>query len=385
MGKRRVCIVTGSRADYGLLSVVMEEIRKEPSLTLQVIATGMHLCPAFGLTYKAIEADGFALDAKVDTQLLRDTPVDVTRSLGLGVMGMADALEDLRPDLLLLLGDRYEILAAAEAALIAKIPIAHISGGDTTEGAYDEAIRHSITKMAHIHLVTNEAAARRVRQLGEDPDHVHNVGSPGIDVIRRVKLLGRLDLQQQLGFSFRKRNILVTFHPATLDTQPAGMQFRELLTALDLLGSETGMIFTLPNADPESSTIIGMLKDYVAARPHTVWFASLGQVKYLSAIAEVDAVVGNSSSGILEVPSFKKPTVNIGDRQQGRPQASSVINCRPVAADILCAINAAFGKDCSSAVNPYGSGDSARKIVSILKMIPDYRVLLSKRFFEVGP
>jgi UDP-hydrolysing UDP-N-acetyl-D-glucosamine 2-epimerase len=383
--KRKICVVTGSRAEYGLLSVVMEEIRKEPSFMLQVIATGMHLAPEFGLTYKVIEADGFTIDAKVDMQLTSDTPAGVTRSIGLGVIGFADVLESLKPDLLVLLGDRYEMLAAAQAALIARIPVAHIAGGDTTEGAYDEAIRHSITKMAHIHFVTNEAAARRVRQMGEDPDRIFAVGSPGIDVIRKVKLLGRQELEQQLGFQFRKRNILVTFHPATLDEQPAAAQFRQLLTALDGLDSDTGIIFTLPNADTDGRVIIGMIKDFVASRSHTILFASLGQIRYLSAIAQMDAVVGNSSSGLYEVPSFKKSTVNIGDRQKGRPQAASVINCSPIAADILRAINEAFGKDCSSAKNPYGSGDSAGKIVSVLKAIPDYRALLKKHFFEIGP
>ncbi len=383
MAARKVCVVTGSRAEYGLLSVVMEEIRKEPSLSLQVIATGMHLAPEFGLTYKAIEVDGFPIDAKVDMQLTSDTPAGVTRSLGLGVMGFADALDRLRPDLLLVLGDRYEILAAAQAALIARIPVAHIAGGDTTEGAFDEAIRHSITKMSHLHFVTNEAAARRVRQLGEDPAHIHTVGSPGIDVIRKIKLLDRATLERELGFTFQKKNLLVTFHPVTLDAQPAGVQFRELLAALDRMGDNVGMVFTLPNADPEGSVIIAMIEEYTAARPRARAFASLGQVRYLSTVAQVDAVVGNSSSGLYEVPSFKKPAVNIGDRQKGRPQASSVINCQPEAVDILRAINEAFGKDCSSAVNPYGNGDSAGRIVAALKAVPDYRSLLKKHFFEM--
>lgn len=385
MGKRKLCVVTGSRAEYGLLSVVMEEIRKEPSFTLQVVATGTHLSHEFGLTYRAIEADGFTIDAKVDMQLNSDTAAGITRSLGLGVMGFADVLEGLQPDLVILLGDRYEILAAAQAALIAKIPVAHIAGGDTTEGAYDESIRHSVTKMSHLHFVTNEAAARRVRQMGENPAQVYTVGSPGIDVITRAALLGRKDLEQQLGFQFRKRNVLVTFHPATLDAQPAAAQFRELLTALDGLGNDTGAIFTLPNADSDGRAIIGMIGEHVASRPNTISFASLGQVLYLSTVAQVDAVVGNSSSGLYEVPSFRKPTVNIGDRQKGRPQASSVINCRPVAPDILRAINEAFGKDCSSAVNPYGNGDSAGRIVSALKAVTDYRALLKKHFFETGP
>ena len=383
MATRKICVVTGSRSEYGLLSVVLEEIKKEPSFTLQIIATGMHLSPKFGLTYMAIEADGFTIDAKVDMQLADDTAAGVTRSLGLGVIGFADALDRLRPDLLLLLGDRYEILAAAQAGLIARIPIAHIAGGDTTEGAFDEAIRHSITKMAHLHFVTNEAAARRVRQLGENPEHIFPVGSPGIDVIKRAKLLSREELEAQMNFKFRRRNILVTFHPATLDTQPAGTQFQELLNALDGLDSETGIVFTLPNADTDGRVIIKMIEDYVSSRPQAKAYPSLGQVRYLSAIAQVNVVAGNSSSGLYEVPSFNKPTVNIGDRQQGRIQASSVINCRPEASDILRAIKEAFGKDCSAAVNPYGNGESAAKIVTFLKAVPDYRRLLKKHFYEM--
>ena len=383
MPERSVCFVTGSRAEYGLLSPVMDAVRREPSFRLQVIATGMHLAPQFGLTWREIEADGFPIDAKVDLELSGDTAAAVTRSLGRGVMGFADELERLRPDLIVLLGDRYEILAAAQAALIARVPVAHMAGGDTTEGAFDEAIRHSITKMAHLHFVTNDAAARRVRQLGENPANIHAVGSPGIDVIRNMKLLDRSALERELGFAFRKRNLLVTFHPATLDEQPAGEQFRELLAALDRLGDDVGVIFTLPNADPDGTAIIDLIGRYTAARPQAKAFASLGQLRYLSAIAQVDAVVGNSSSGLYEVPSFRKPTVNIGDRQQGRLQASSVINCRPEARDIGEALRAAFTKDCSAAVNPYGNGDSAQRIVAALKATPDYPKLLKKRFFDL--
>jgi UDP-N-acetylglucosamine 2-epimerase (non-hydrolysing)/GDP/UDP-N,N'-diacetylbacillosamine 2-epimerase (hydrolysing) len=384
MAAHKVCVVTGSRAEYGLLSVVMAEIRKEPSLSLQVIATGMHLAPEFGLTYKAIEADGFPIDAKLDMQLTSDTSVGVTRSLGLGVMGFADALDRLRPDLLLVLGDRYEILAAVQAALIARIPVAHIAGGDTTEGAFDEAIRHSITKMSHLHFVTNETAARRVRQLGENPEHIYMVGSPGIDVIKKVKFLSREELEKQLDFKFRQKNILVTFHPVTLDARPSGTQFQELLAALDRLDGETGIIFTLPNADTDGRAIMDMIKAYVASRPHTRAFASLGQVRYLSCIAQMDAVVGNSSSGLYEVPSFRKPTVNIGDRQKGRLLASSVINCLPEADDIVNAINSAFTLDCSSTENPYGDGNASPKILEKLKQIKDPQKLLKKHFFDVS-
>ena len=383
MIRRKICVVTGSRAEYGLLSVVMRAIKDEPAFTLQVVATGMHLAQQFGLTWKEIEADGFGIDAKVDMQLTTDTSAGITRSLGLAVMGFADTFDRLQPDLVVLLGDRYEILAAAQAALIAKIPVAHIAGGDTTEGAFDEAIRHSITKMAHLHFVTNEPAARRVRQLGENPAHIHTVGSPGIDVIRKVTLLDRPSLERELGFRFLERNLLVTFHPVTLDERSSGDQFRDLLTAIDRLGAGVGAIFTMPNADPDGKAIIDMINGYVATRPRAKAFASLGQVRYLSAVAQVDAVVGNSSSGLYEVPSFKKPTVNIGDRQKGRLQASSVINCRPDAGDIERAIREAFVKDCSGAVNPYGNGDSAGRIVRELKNVPDYRKLLKKKFYDL--
>lgn len=385
MEKRKICVVTGSRAEYGLLSVVMKEIQKEPVFTLQVVVTGMHLSPEFGLTYTVVEKDGFAIDVKVEMLLSSDTPVGIAKSISLGVSGFADAFSGLAPDLVVLLGDRYEILAAAQAALVARIPIAHIAGGDTTEGAFDEAIRHSITKMAHLHFVTNDSAARRVCQLGENPEHIYSVGSPGIDAIKRAKLLDKKELEKELSFTFKQRNLLVTFHPVTLDAQPAAVQFRELLKALDSFGDDVGLLFTKPNADTDGRVIIAMIDDYVTKRAHAKAFPSLGQIRYLSMIAQVDAVVGNSSSGLYEVPSFKKPTVNIGDRQKGRLQASSVINCKPESADILKAIRGAFTMDCSSVVNPYGNGDSAPKIVAALKAVPEYRLLLKKHFFYLNP
>ncbi len=384
MAKRKICVVTGSRAEYGLLSVVMKEIKDDPAFMLQLIATGTHLAPEFGLTYREIVKDGFSIDTRVEMLLSSDTPVGITKSLGMGVIGFAEAFHTLKPDLLMLLGDRFEILAAAEAALVAKIPIAHIAGGDTTEGAIDEAIRHSITKMSHLHFVTNEASAGRVRQLGENPEHIYTVGSPGIDVIKHVTLLDRKALEMDLGFTFRKRNLLVTFHPATLDFQPAGTQFKELLSALDTLGNDTGIIFTMPNADTDGRVIISMIEEYTDSRPHAKAYASLGQVRYLSAMAEVDAIVGNSSSGLYEAPSFKKPTVNIGDRQKGRLQASSVINCKPESADIVRAIKEALTKDCSDTINPYGNGNSAQQIVALLKSIPDFNTLLKKHFFNIA-
>lgn len=380
---RKICVVTGSRAEYGLLYWLMKEIQQDPQLELQLIVTGMHLSPEFGLTYSIIEQDGFIINEKVEMLLSSDTPVGIAKSIGLATIGFADALARLNPDILVLFGDRYEILAAAQAALVEKIPIAHIAGGDTTEGAFDEAIRHSITKMSHLHFVTNEIAAKRVRQMGENPEHIFNVGSPGIDQIKRLKLLSRERLEQELGFKFKEKNLLITFHPTTLDDRPAKVQFQELLQALDSFGSEMGLIFTKPNSDTEGRTLIHMIEDYVAVHENARAYASLGQLRYLSTIAQVDAVVGNSSSGLYEVPSFKKPTVNIGDRQKGRLKASSVIDCEPIASDIVKAIYQALTGDFSNTVNPYGDGYSTERIICKLKQITNPKSLLKKHFYEV--
>jgi len=380
----KICVVTGSRAEYGLLHWLMKEIESDNDLKLQVVTTGMHLSPEFGLTYKAIETDGFCIDAKVEMLLSSDTPVGITKSLGLGVIGFADVLEKLKPDIVVLLGDRYEILAAAQATLIAKIPIAHIAGGDTTEGAFDEAIRHAITKMSHLHFVTNDDAYRRIEQLGENPVHIFNVGSPGIDQMKRLKLLTREQLEESLGFKFKIRNLLITFHPATLEAKSSSEQFQPLLDALESLGPHVGLIFTMPNADTDGRNIMRLIEEYVRYHTNARVYTSLGQLRYLSAIAHVNAVVGNSSSGLYEVPSFKKPTVNIGDRQKGRLQASSVINCEANREAIVSAINSAFLKDCSDTINPYDIGDSSKKIVAEIKKISDYSSLIKKHFFDLN-
>jgi UDP-N-acetylglucosamine 2-epimerase (non-hydrolysing)/GDP/UDP-N,N'-diacetylbacillosamine 2-epimerase (hydrolysing) len=380
---RKICIVTGTRAEYGLLYWVMKEIQQDPDLELMIIATGMHLSPEFGLTWHVIEEEGFLIDARVEMLLSSDTPVGIAKSIGLGVIGFADALERLQPDILLMLGDRFEIFAAAQAALVARIPLAHIAGGDVTEGAFDEAIRHSITKMAHLHFVTNEQSALRVKQLGECPEHIFTVGNPGLDHLNRLTLLTREELEQTLSFRFRARNLLVTFHPVTLELQSASVQFRELLAAFERLGPEVGLIFTMPNADTDGRILMEMISDFVTKHANATAHKSLGQLRYLSALSHVDAVVGNSSSGLYEAPSFKKPTVNIGDRQKGRLQAISIINCVPEATVIAAAIKAAFALDCSNTINPYGDGESSSRIVSVLKRIGAPTSLLKKRFHEV--
>ncbi len=383
MPRRKICAVSGSRADYGLVRPLLELLRDEPGFELQMVVTAMHLSPEFGLTYREIEGDGFAIDARVEMLLSSDTPVGTAKSIGLGTIGFGEAFEWLAPDLVLLTGDRFEMLAAAQAALVSRLPVAHVFGGDVTEGAFDEAIRHSITKMSHLHFVSNAESGRRVRQLGEDPARIFEVGSPGIDAIKQVPLLDRAALERDLEFALLPRNLLITFHPATLADQPANRELAALLGALEHLGNDVGLIFTMPNADPSGRKLIDMILAFVADRPNARAYASLGQHAYLSALAVVDAVVGNSSSGLYEAPSFDTPTVNIGERQKGRLRATSVIDCRPQTEAIAAAIEEALARDVSGTVNPYGDGTAARKIVERLTGVSDWTALLRKRFFDL--
>jgi len=381
--RRRVCVVTGSRADYGHLAPIMRAVAGSSVLDLRVIATGTHLSPEFGLTYRAVEADGFPIDARVETLLSSDTGVGIAKSIGLGVIGFADAFDRLSPDLVLVLGDRFETLAAAQAALVARLPLAHVHGGDVTEGAYDEAIRHAVTKMAHLHFTATEEARRRVIQLGEDPGAVFAVGSPSLDGLRELVLSSREELERELGLRFRDRNLLVTHHPVTLRPGVSEDEFAALLTALDGLGDTVGILLTHPNADNEGRRLIAMIEAFVAVHPNAKAVVSLGRRSYFSAIATVDVVVGNSSSGLCEVPSFAKPTVNIGDRQRGRTRGASVIDVPGRAVDIAAAIRRAWTLDLSGTVNPYGDGRSAARIVDVLERREDYRSLLLKRFHDL--
>ena len=381
---RKICVVTGTRAEYGLLLPLLEEIRLDPELELQIVATGMHLAPEFGLTFKEIEQDGFAVDAKVEMLLASDTPVGIAKSIGLGTIGFADAYHQLKPDLVVLTGDRFELLAAAQAALVARLPVAHIAGGDTTEGAFDESIRHAVTKMAQLHFVTNEGSRRRVIQLGENPERVFNFGSLTVDRIQRMDFLSRQELERELDFKLRKVNYLVTFHPVTLENDSSSEQFGELLAALDSLGPDAGIIFTGSNADTGGRTLLAMMNDFVNRRPgHARAFTSLGQLRYYSLMRQVDAVVGNSSSGLYEAPSFKLPTVNIGDRQKGRLRAASIIDCEPHREAILAALQRAQTLDCSTVVNPYGEGGAAPKMKDVLKRTP-LENILKKAFYSLS-
>jgi GDP/UDP-N,N'-diacetylbacillosamine 2-epimerase (hydrolysing) len=383
---RKICVVTGTRAEFGLLRWVMQEIQDTSGLELQIIATGMHLSPEFGLTYKEIEQNGFSIDAKVEILLSADTATGVTKSMGLGLIGFADAYDRLKPDLIIVLGDRFEIFAAAAAALIAGIPVAHLHGGETTEGAFDEAIRHSITKMSHLHFVAAEDYRRRVIQLGEQPDRVFQVGGLGIDAIKRIALMNREVLELSLDFKLGRKNLLITFHPVTLESQSSAQQMGELLAALGQL-EDTQLIFTMPNADTGSRELASMIDAFVATHPNARAYSSLGQLRYLSCMQLVDGVVGNSSSGLAEAPSMAVGTVNIGDRQRGRLQAKSVIDCQPERKAIFEAIeklySADFRQSLPNTVNPYGNGGASEKIVQLLKDYP-LEGILKKSFYDLG-
>lgn len=384
--KFKICVVTGTRAEYGLLYWLMKGIQSSEDLSLQLVVTGMHLSPEFGLTSQQIEDDGFDIQRKVEILLSSDTALGVCKSMGLAMISFADVFADLQPDLLVVLGDRYEVFAAASAALVCNVCIAHIHGGETTEGAFDEAFRHSITKMAHLHFTATEEYRNRVIQLGEHPESVFNVGAIGVDNIRRFKLLSKKEFEDSVGFSLAKRNLLVTFHPVTLEQDSAGHQFSNLLDALDGL-SETHLFFTKANADTDGRIINNMIDRYVSANPHkAVAHTSLGQIRYLSALQYMDGVVGNSSSGIIEAPSFKIATINIGDRQKGRTMASSIISCGPSLKDIKEALerlgSREFRQEVTTVVNPYELGGTTDRILNIITQHVG-KINIKKTFFDL--
>jgi len=383
---RKICIITGTRAEYGLLRWVMQGIKDDNELTLQIIATGMHLSSEFGLTYKEIEQDGFQIDRKVEMLTSSDSSVGIAKSMGLGMIGFADALHELQPDLIVVLGDRFEIFSAVSAALVARIPVAHLHGGEATEGVIDEAIRHSITKMSQLHFVAAEPYRQRVIQLGEQPDHVFLVGGLGIDNIKRLQLLDRAELEASLDFKLGVKNLLITFHPVTLETATAASQMQELLAALAQL-EDTKLIFTLPNADTDGRALIEMVENFVKQHTNARAYTSLGQLRYLSCINQVDGVLGNSSSGLAEVPSFKKGTINIGDRQRGRLQVDSVINCEPTRESIVSGLTqlytSNFQESLHKVTNPYGEGGASETVVAVIKSI-SLDGILKKRFHDMA-
>ena len=383
---RKICFITGTRAEFGLLRPLIALIAKDEELQLQLIATGMHLSPEFGYTLDEIIAAGFVVDKKVECLLSSDTAVGVSKTIALAISGFADAFEALQPDLVLVLGDRTEILGAVIAAGIANIPIAHLHGGETTEGAYDEAIRHSITKFSHLHFTSTEAYRKRVIQLGEQPEMVFNVGAIGLDAVKKLKLLNKEEFENSIGFKLKKRNVLITYHPVTLEKEAPIQTFENILQALDEL-SETGLIFTHANSDKNGRVINKMITEYVEIhRDKAVAFKSLGQLRYLSALQFVDFVIGNSSSGILEVPAFCIPTINIGDRQKGRICNESVINSNNSLEDIEKSITFALDKQFRETIQQqemlYGNGTAAEKI---LKVIKEHTIIsLKKPFYDIS-
>ena len=382
---KKICVVTGTRAEYGLLYWLLKEIEADKELELQVIVTGMHLSPEFGLTYKEIEKE-FKINKKIEMLLSSDTSVGISKSMGLAQISFAESYDELKPDIVIVLGDRYEIFSATSAAMIARIPIAHIHGGEKTEGAFDESIRHSITKMSHLHFTATNEYENRVIQLGEDPSRVFNVGGMGIENIKRLKLLSKDEFEKSIEFKLNIKNILVTFHPVTLENSTAKEQFQQLLDAIDEL-EDTNIIFTKANSDTDGRVINQMIDEYVTKNSHkSIVFTSLGQLRYLSALQYVDAVVGNSSSGLAEAPSFKIGTINIGDRQKGRIKASSVIDCEPNKDSILKSFEKLYSKEfqetLKTTINPYGNGCASKKIVEILKNV-DLENILKKSFYDL--
>jgi len=386
MKKRTVCVVTGTRADYGLLYWLMKEMDADPEMQLQIIATGMHLSPEFGLTYRQIEEDGFQIDEKVEMLLSGDTGGAIAKSIGLGVIGFSDALRRLSPDIVVLLGDRFETFSAAQAALVLRIPTAHIHGGELTEGLIDDPIRHSITKMSHLHFTAAEMYRNRVIQLGEQPDFVFNVGAPGLDHMRRLKLLTRDELACELQMDFSSSLFLITFHPTTLETNTSYEQTVQLMQALQQFPDAT-LVFTKANADTDGRIINLLIEQFVAERgERTKVFTSLGQLRYLSCLKHCDVVIGNSSSGIIEAPVFQKATVNIGDRQKGRIKAESVVDCGTSASSITQAIRKAVSDDFQSFLKQvpslYGTGDASMKIKEKLKTVP-LNYVMKKAFYQL--
>ena len=383
---KKICVITGTRAEYGLLLPLMKALQNDDAFTLQILVTGMHLSPEFGLTYQQVEKDGFVIDEKVEMLLSSDTSVGIVKSTGLGMIGYADAFDRLKSDWIIILGDRFEAFAVATSAFLMKIPIIHLSGGDVTEGATDDAMRHSITKMSYLHFTTTAQYRKRVIQLGEAPERVFDVGGIGIDNIVKMELLSRVELSKSLDFDLSKPYFLITFHPVTLGNLSSEHQFEELLNSFDEF-TDYQLLITLPNADTDGRIIIKMIREYASKNKNRVSVhTSLGQLRYLSAMKFASAVIGNSSSGVVEVPSFKIPTVNIGDRQKGRARAGSVIDCETTQVAITEAIKKAISLDfqtfCQGIENIYGQGNTTEQIMEILKKIPD-KIDLKKSFYDL--
>ena len=381
---KKICVITSSRADYGLLKHLLKEIKVSPLLDLQLIVCGSHLSSFHGMTINEIIDDGFKIDEKVDITQKNDTQLDISISISSGIKSFSRIYASLNPDAVLILGDRYEILAAAISATIANIPVVHLHGGEITEGAIDDMFRHSITKMSHLHFVAAVPYKKRVIQLGENPKNVFCVGGLGVDALNKVPILSKENLSKQLNIKLKKRSFLVTYHPLTANPSAGFLELLELLQALEKY-EDCSIIFTMPNADADGLQLAKTLKTFADAHINTYYFSSLGQEKYFSCLSNFDAVIGNSSSGLLEAPSFKIPTINIGDRQKGRLKAESIIDCEAKKENIQEAIQKAlspkFIKKIQKTNNPYGRGGASKKIVRILEN-SDFSKLFIKEFFD---
>lgn len=385
---KRIGIMTGTRAEYGLLKSLMQEINKDNDLELYLIVSGMHLSPEFGMTYKEIEEDGFQINAKVEMLLSSDSPAGISKSIGLGVIGFADEFQRADLDMLILLGDRYEALSAAISAMVMRIPIAHLHGGELTEGAIDEGIRHSITKMSYLHFTSTEQYRNRVIQLGENPERVFYVGALGVENIKKINLMTKEELEKSIHFEIDENTVVVTYHPVTLENNTVEEQFLNLLKVLDR-NPKIRMIFTKANADTNGRIVNELIDKYAAQNSERACaFMSLGQKRYLSALKYCRIVIGNSSSGIIEAPSFGKPIINIGDRQKGRICADSVINCGYTQQEIQQAMETAlteeFENKARNCRNPYEKENTAANIISVIK---DYllndKIKLKKGFYDI--
>lgn len=386
MGKRKLCVITGGRAEYGLLSWLMRDIEDSTDFELQLVTTGMHLSTEFGLTYKQIEKDGFKISEKLEMMLASETSLGITKSMGLGLIGFAEVFERLKPNVVILLGDRFEIMVAAQAAMMARIPICHLHGGETTEGAIDESIRHAITKMSHLHFVAADVYRNRVIQMGESPDKVFNVGAMGIESIARIKTLTKAEVEKAIDFKLGDRILMVTYHPSTLSEESPELSTRNLLQALDEFPNHQ-LIFSLPNSDAHSRIIVEQIQEYIAKNKlRAKAFHSLGQSLYFSLLKIADAVVGNSSSGIIEAPAIGVPTVNIGDRQKGRLMSKSIINCEPTREAICQAIaktlSSDFRKSYSGEPSIFGKGECSKKILDVIRAT-DLGSLKIKKFYDI--
>ncbi len=386
--KKNICIITGTRAEYGLLCPLIKKINEDDQFNLQLLVTGMHLSPEFGLTYKQIKEAGYKIDEKVEILLSSDTSIGISKSMGLAIISFSEVFDRLKPDMVVVLGDRYEIFSAVSVANISRIPVCHLHGGETTEGAFDENLRHSITKMSYLHFTSTEEYRKRVIQLGESPDRVFNVGAIGIENIKKMNLLSKEELERSINFKLDKKYAIVTFHPVTLENNTAKNQFKELLLVLDKI-KDLKVIFTKANSDTDGRIINNMIDEFVLTdKERFISFTSMGSLRYLSAIKYSDIVIGNSSSGIVEVPSFNKPTINIGDRQKGRIQAKSIINCKPVKNDIEKAIERAlsdeFLENIKDVKNPYGDGNVSDKVIEKIKyFLENDKINLKKKFYDL--